>query len=640
MTVFQASPSQLRCIRPLGRTLRKQSRNLALFSTLAGCLLSGTSLGTVPPPPAAPLTQPAKGPIPFPLSEVKPGLKGKGWTCLKGRELSEFTFEVIGVLMNISAGHNTVLVRITGGDVLKVGVFSGMSGSPAYIGDRLLGAMAYSFPFSTDPVAGITPYEEMRAEMAPRPESPRYKGIEIKPAAMTDARALLQDLCPMPSGFESKAAAASSTGGSMKPIATPLLVSGASPAALEAFGGLFRTLGFEPMQGSGGASSASGDPSRDPAAGQGIVVSLVQGDVAVGAGGTITAVDGTRVYAFGHPFMGLGSTEMLFSDSETLLVVPNMNNSFKLFTTGAPLGVCRQDRTTGLAGELGVQPALLPVDVSVLGTGGISRSFHFAASRDPLFGPLLINFGIFSAASGEDRVSGFNTVEAVSTIKLKGGEELSFRNIFNIPSNGLSTTTTWAVAPLQYVLMSGFAGIEVDRFSVFFRILPGLRNARVEEISADRSRVRPGETVRFRVGMVRQDGNFEYEDFPLTIPEDMTPGPVQVFLGDGSSLTQLDQQLEPGRFTAYNGPQLLRLLRGLRQDGTLYLKLYRKGEGVYARGCDMPALPPSYLDIFKGKRVQGASTPIQNVHYMEKNAGNRDYVISGSRTFQLLVEPK
>ena len=112
-----------------------------------------------------------------------------------------------------------------------------------------------------------------------------------------------------------------------------------------------------------------------------------------------------------------------------------------------------------------------------------------------------------------------------------------------------------------------------------------------------------------------------------------------MYVGDGVGLSRLDQQLEPGLFTIYSADQLIRALNHLRQNGTIYVKLFRRGEGMVARGHYLPALPPSMLGVFGGTRAQGGALPTQFVHYLELSLGEKDYVASGTRLVTLQIEP-
>ena len=97
----------------------------------------------------------------FPLAEVRPGLQGIGKTVFEGVTVEEFNVEILGVIGKIRPGRNLILSRLSGAKIERTGVFAGMSGSPVYVEGKLLGAVAFAFPFSKEPITGITPIQEM-----------------------------------------------------------------------------------------------------------------------------------------------------------------------------------------------------------------------------------------------------------------------------------------------------------------------------------------------------------------------------------------------------------------------------------------------------------------------------------------------
>ncbi|HKP47847.1 MAG TPA: SpoIVB peptidase S55 domain-containing protein, partial [Pyrinomonadaceae bacterium] len=116
-----------------------------LFLSLASVLVSAQR--------SAPVT-PADARL-FPLEELRPGMKGVARTVFSGTEPQEFGVEILGILPGFPGPRQSgIIARLTGPNVEKTGVFAGMSGSPVYIDNRLVGAIAYSFPFSKEPIAG------------------------------------------------------------------------------------------------------------------------------------------------------------------------------------------------------------------------------------------------------------------------------------------------------------------------------------------------------------------------------------------------------------------------------------------------------------------------------------------------------
>ena len=588
----------------------------------------------------AALAGPAAGAEVYPLAQVKRGQSATVRTCLEGRQVVEFPAEVLGVLEKSISGYDVVLIRLSGAEIERTGPFSGMSGSPVYIDGKLMGALAYSFPYTTDPVAGVTPFEQMRALFGTEPGPVAAGG----PGGAVDVGAMLDRMAspdvrtalalPPPAGGGEAAA--------LRPIGTPLMLSGCTPAALEQFRDAFRDLGFVPVLGGASAGATGGAAAGSPplAPGAGVVVTLVRGDIGMGAGGTVTEVDGETVYAFGHPFLQAGRTAMPLHDSEILAVVRNLNNSFKFFTTGQPVGAVLQDRLLGIMGRLGARPELVPVAVTVETPRKPPAAFAVEVVRDPFLTPFLINYALFNFLQAEERAIGAATIDITAEITLAGGETIPIRNVISSPLTAAQQAALFVAVPLQYIFSSGYKELDVTGVSVKAVIRDELSAARIDSVQVDRAEVRAGETVNLKINLQLQDGRMTAMGFPLHLPADLPAGPVQVFVGDGTTLTQLDRQLEPGLFTVSTARQLVGALRNLRQNATVYVKLYRKGDGIFSRGHSFPALPASWLDIFSGSRTQGASVPLRYIHFLEKSLGDQNYVITGAQNFQLDIRPE
>ena len=265
----------------------------------------------------------------LPIRDIRPGMHGTGKTVFAGNIISDFDVEILGVLENVGPKQSLILGKFSGGPLEHTGVMQGMSGSPVYIGGKLIGAVALGFPYSKDPIAGIRPIEEMIA-------AGQMPGKPVVPAGMSE-------------------------------IATPIAFGGFTSKTLEAYAAQLKPFGFEPKQGLGVGGSLTetmGKPA-DLHPGSMISVQLMSGDLNVGADGTLTYIDGTHVYGFGHRFLGTGPTDLPFARSEVLALVPNLNSSFKISAAKELMGVIQQDRNTAITGELGKRANLMPIEISV-----------------------------------------------------------------------------------------------------------------------------------------------------------------------------------------------------------------------------------------------------------------------------------
>ena len=183
----------------------------------------------------------------------------------------------------------------------------------------------------------------------------------------------------------SQAATGSAGDARMVDIATPVDFGGFSRGTLEAFAPQLRSLGLEPRQGvTGGAKiePGMGNPA-DLKPGSMISVQLMAGDLSVGADGTVTYIDGSRVYAFGHRFLDVGATALPFARSEVVALLPNLNTSFKLSAAREWMGTINQDRDTAISGELGKRAGMVPVSVARLARRAPDRILPHADGQRP-----------------------------------------------------------------------------------------------------------------------------------------------------------------------------------------------------------------------------------------------------------------
>src|SRR3954468_10098176 len=311
----------------------------------------------------------------MPIGEIRPGMVGIGHTVFDGTHVEEFKAHIIGVLENVIGTHrNLILAKLEGGPLANTGVIAGMSGSPVYIDGKLVGAVSYALgSFSKEPIAGITPIAEMTDSTGKGGIRPIGSKVKVEypltrdglAAAFRKALAWNRPFAERPNDAELNGiAAVAGVGGSqlgtlLRPIATPLVMSGFEPDLADMFGGAFRDQGFVPPGGSGGGMRAGEKPYEGPLKpGDAVGVMLVGGDLMLGGTGTVTHIDGNRVYAFGHPMYNLGPTEFPMTRAYVYTVLPSLFSSMKLSTTGEVIGPVLQARATAIAGRLGAGPRM------------------------------------------------------------------------------------------------------------------------------------------------------------------------------------------------------------------------------------------------------------------------------------------
>src|SRR5215204_1787083 len=344
----------------------------------------------------------ANGVALFALEDLRPGMKGTARTVFSGTEAQEFGVEILGVLPGFPGPRQSAIIaKLNGANVEKTGVFAGMSGSPVYIDGKIVGAIAFSFPFSKEPIAGITPIRQMielfnRGPENVKPKEPRVvsfsqlAGTDWKPNLPKPAVGSVSLLAPVSAGSPLMPL----LGQQMTPIATPLVFSGITQESLTAFAPQLTASGLLPVSGVGGSAAitplAEANGNTFPP-GSSISVQLVRGDYSLAAAGTVTMRDGDRIYAFGHPFLSLGASDMPMTESSVVTVISNMNNSFKLSVPGRMVGAISQDRASGIFGLLRQAPKMIPVKVNLHTSRERIETYSYEIANDSFLTPLLLN---------------------------------------------------------------------------------------------------------------------------------------------------------------------------------------------------------------------------------------------------------
>ena len=561
----------------------------------------------------------------FPLKDIRPGMRGVGRTVFSGSRIDEFQVEILGVLDNAGPKQSLILARLSGGPLEHTGVMQGMSGSPVYIDGRLVGAVAMAFPYAKDPIAGIRPIEEM---------------VRAAPGGAPGPRAALGDkdilhLFPQP-------APAMAGDERMVNIATPISFGGFSRETLEAFGPRLRSLGLEPSQGVAGGGNVApgmGNPA-DLKPGAMISVQLMTGDLSVGADGTVTYIDGARVYAFGHSFLDVGSTALPFARAEVIALLPALNSSFKVSTAKEWMGAITQDRDTAVSGELGKLPALTPMSISVTRNGQPIESYHMRMVNDPLLSPLLIQMAVSSAIEATERTVGAGSVRITGQIQFQNG--LAPVKIASIASadNGSAAQSAMAAAlPAAYAMQSGYEALALRQVDLNIEAFDAKRELQIDGITASRREVHPGETIRISVSLVGDNGQEITRQVAYETPIGAEPGAIYFTVADAATtnLADFHQVLNSPERTP---GQVVAMLNGLHPNDRAYVRVWSASPAFQLGGADLPDPPASVALILGGLQSSTggiAQTRNSKIAEMEIDAGGM--AVTGSKTIQVEIKP-
>ena len=560
----------------------------------------------------------------FPLRDIQPGMRGVGRTVFSGNQIDEFQVEILGVLDNAGPKQSLILARLSGGPLEHTGVMQGMSGSPVYIGGKLVGAVAMAFPFAKDPIAGIRPIEEMVRASA--------TGAPAQRAALGDRDIL--HLFPKPRP-------AMAGDARLVNIATPVSFGGFSQETLEAFGPQLRSLGLEPRQGvtgGGNVAPGMGNPA-DLKPGSMISVQLMSGDLSVGADGTVTYIDGARVYAFGHSFLGVGSTALPFARSEVIALLPTLNSSFKVSAAKEWMGGIYQDRDTAISGELGRLPTLTPMSVTVTRDGRPIESYHMRMVNDPLLSPLLIQMAVSSAIDATERTVGAASVRITGEIQFQNGlGPVKIASIFAADNGSAMQSAMAAALPAAYAMQSGYNALALKQVDLDIETYGLKKELHIDGVTASRREAHPGDTIRIDVSLAGDNGQEITRQVAYQTPIGAEPGTLYFTVADAATtnLADFHQVLSSPERTP---GQVIAMLNGLHPNNKAYVRVWSGSPAFQLEGADLPDPPASVALILGGLQSSIAGitqTRNSKIAEMEIDAGGM--AVTGSKTIQVEIK--
>lgn len=528
----------------------------------------------------------------MPIDAVQKGQKGTCLTVFEGDAIEPFEFVVKGVMRDyLGPGRDLVLIRLLGDKPEFTGVVAGMSGSPCSIDGKIVGALGYSFArFAKEPIAGVTPINDMRALWKLPPEDVPWRQVRApvsKPEELLAVR-------PRPSADAAV----------LQPIAAPLSLGGVPPELQEYFRPWLESVGFMPV--GGGAAAPSPQPSRPVQGGDAVAAVLVRGDVTISATGTVTEVDGSKLLAFGHPFLGAGAISVPMARATIINTMATQERSFKMSLQGDTIGELTQDRLTAIAGVLGKAPPMLPVRGSVTTPFG-THSFAFEVVRDLMVTPQFVMMGLASALSRDVPVGPRGLMRHESTIFIDGHEPLVIRGVHSSERwSGLMVAAAIDVAfNLIQLWDTPFGAPPSMRIEVRATLEADPIIEWIDTVHVDAAQARPGDTLQLAARLQRVGGGQRTERFTLQVPKSWAGQRVELYAASGTYAEGLERRAE-GSVRPRDLEDIRRRLARQRTDDKLYIVAMREGVGL-TRGVDaMPFLPGSAVAIISGDELTHA----------------------------------
>lgn len=554
-------------------------------------------------------------------ADVRAGMTGYGLSVFKGTAIERFEVEVLSVLRNTEQiGTDVILIKCSGANLEHTGPIAGMSGSPIYIRcddgrERLLGAFAFGWPAVKDPIAGVQPIEGMLAlDSSPQPDgageraragagppsASQWDLLSSRAAAklMKEQPRSLADLMEL-AGAPAVRSRASLPGG-LQPLSLAMGAGGFGMDASRQLSAALAPAGLGPLLPLD-AAGASGPRGRSDAdriePGSTLIVPVLLGDLNLVATGTCTTVIGDRVFAFGHPLIGEGASNLPMAAGEVNAVIPTQSISFKLGSPGKVLGTLATDAAPGVAGRIGPIPQMIPVSIRVK-RGQSQQTFGFEAARHPM----LTLAALAAAAQSATDLGGAPDPQGATrwdmTLRYSGGRTLRLRDVGpNDDPFGLGVVGALAM-PLMAIEQNPFGSVSLEAVEAEIELVPGpaVQLATLEEVTLPRQRYRPGETVKVNLMLQVFRGGRVQRTVELALPEDLPPGQYPLIVSSSIGAIMGAAQSRPFDFDMKSLDDLFTVLNSMQEyaNNAVYVRIDRPEQVRVAVGREaLPDLPGS-----------------------------------------------
>ncbi|PUU93300.1 SpoIVB peptidase S55 [Halanaerobium congolense] len=447
------------------------------------------------------------------LEEVEAGMTGYGKTVFSGNEIEKFEIEVIDVLDNRSLDEDLILIKLTGDKAEEFGgIAAGMSGSPIYIEDRLIGAIGYGWNNSSHRYGLVTPIERMLKLLDKNDVKARndnLSDLEIDIDKFTPDKNLIRS-------------------------SSPIMVSGIKGRALDRLEKTLSELNLKVVPSSG--IKEEDKSYKEPKPGEAIAVQLVRGDISVASIGTLTYIDQGNFLAFGHPFTNRGNVNYLLSRANISAVIPSSEQPFKL---GSPyhrlLGSVTQDRGAGIAGRMNSYPHITPLYINISENGELLKEVSLQIINDEyLFSSLANNSALQAVDSALDRI-GPGSAESRVKIMGRGLPQLQIESTDmyysqnDIGSMALSDFSQL----LDLILTNPFKEINLIDIRLELDFQKKDSVALIQEAKVLNEEIYPGDELEVEVILHRYRNGTETKTLTMKVPEDVEPGIATLFIDGG-----------------------------------------------------------------------------------------------------------
>jgi hypothetical protein len=571
----------------------------------------------------------------MPVADILPGMRGVVLTTFENTDVVEVAAEVRGVLRNaLGPKGDIIVVALSGEQIEYQGVANGMSGSPFYIDGKLVGALAYRLSdFPKEPIAGVTPIQDMIDAQYGSRGAPQ---VQVDYSSILGSSSGYQKIATMlGQGPVIPTASRKSLPASISPIMTNLSHSGISSESLAPFLPIFQQMGF-----SGGATGNMSQSDKIIAGklkpGMPLSVMMMDGDYTFGSSGTVTHIEGNKVWAFGHPLYQMGSVNLPFARAEMLTVLSSLQGSSHMVSNGQKVGVITEDRATCVFGELGAEADMLPISVVMKHGGILVNSYNFSSLGNNNLTPSMLAVAANYSILQTQKISGDLSGTISVNFKLENLDDLLVTDFYSGPL-AINDFSYLAASLYHFIINNQFKEIRAEEVNITIDLEDRLKVATLERAWLTKNRVKPGERFYLMMDVKPQRGRKITFKEVFAMPESLQPGDYSITIGNGATIMRKENEMVQGQIKTENFEQILRMLNMMRRNNRLYAQTHRAETGYYYRGNFFPNLPPGKLSVM-GDSSSGEEVVVITKAILDERKIDTNYIINGSQTVTFTVE--
>lgn len=545
-------------------------------------------------------TSPPDNPQVIPMSEIHEGMEGVGYTVIHGTNVEPFKVKVISVLRKMWHGSDAILIELEGLNLEHSGTVAGMSGSPIYFDGKIAGALAFGWNYAKDPIAGVTPIEEM------------YK-------LYNDTNA-------------SKVASISKNS-----LQTPLMFSGFNGDSFLEYSDKFKEMGFYPMQAGGTISDET--QSGKFLFGDSVAIVLIDGDFSIAGVGTVSHTDDEKFLLFGHSMWSKGRLRAPVSRAYINHIVASTASSFKIGAAYSNyLGYTVYDGTFGVSGVYGEVPenTMIPVNLQVEDQSFLNKDFNFRVLNDPTYFSYLLSMAIYTAvtsSAGSDEDGVFSVSYEIETDYFEEPYKVTDRILSYSSKDAFKTAIEQLIAPVDFFIYNNFNRVGIKSIKLSIK-RSNLEYAFLNDITLLEPKAKAGETIHLRVGITPYGKEKTYINIPVKLPVNLTTDVYSIYAANEYIYNYAERLFMPNKYKIRSLDDVMRIYGKSYDDKALKVWLYSSARGVQIGKDSFPMLPISKYGVMANNYTSDKASVINAI----EGQFDMPYSILGLMKIDIIIE--